>query len=78
MRSSARTSPPSCASSAGVFAVIAGFLLILNVIQAWLNLQTKLKLREGLTRDLIGQWMGGALSGSPRRATSGSIRTSAS
>jgi putative ATP-binding cassette transporter len=41
----------------GVFALIASGLLILNVTQMWLNLQTKLKLREGLTRDLIGQWM---------------------
>ena len=40
-----------------VFVVIAAALLILNIGQVWLNLQTKLRLREGLTRDLIGQWM---------------------
>src|SRR6476659_3664538 len=45
-----------------IFAVIAGGLLILNVTQTWLNQLTKLKLREGLVRDLVGQWM------SPRRA----------
>jgi len=40
-----------------VFAVIAGVLLVLNVIQAWLNQMTALYMREGLTRDLIDQWM---------------------
>lgn len=41
----------------GVFAVIAGGLLILNVAQTWLNQMTKMKLRDGLTRDLIEQWL---------------------
>lgn len=45
-----------------VFAEIAGVLLVLNVIQAWLSQMLHLRLREGLTRDLIGQWM------QPRRA----------
>lgn len=40
-----------------VFALIAGVLLVLNVIQAWLNQMTALYMREGLTRDLIDQWM---------------------
>lgn len=40
-----------------VFAVIASVLLCLNVTQTWLTLTTKLKLREGLTADLIGQWL---------------------
>jgi len=40
-----------------VFAEIAGVLLILNVGQTWLNQMFRLKLREGLTRDLIGEWM---------------------
>ncbi|MBV8329324.1 MAG: ABC transporter ATP-binding protein/permease, partial [Verrucomicrobia bacterium] len=31
----------------GVFGVIAGGLLILNVLQAWLNQAMKVKLREG-------------------------------
>ena len=44
------------------FAEIAGGLLVLNVAQTWLNQMLRLKLREGLTRDLIGQWM------TPRRA----------
>jgi vitamin B12/bleomycin/antimicrobial peptide transport system ATP-binding/permease protein len=45
-----------------VFGVIAGSLLALNVAQAWLREMSKLKLREGLTRDLIDQWL------VPRRA----------
>lgn len=40
-----------------VFAAIAGGLLVLNVTQIWLNQLTKLRLREGLTRDLIEQWL---------------------
>ena len=40
-----------------IFAEIAGALLVLNVGQAWLNQMLRLKLREGLTRDLIGEWM---------------------
>jgi vitamin B12/bleomycin/antimicrobial peptide transport system ATP-binding/permease protein len=46
----------------GVFGVIAGALLALNVAQRWLTEMIKLKLREGLTRDLIDLWM------LPRRA----------
>lgn len=45
-----------------VFIAIAGGLLILNVTQTWLNMMVKLKLRQGLVEDLIGQWM------KPRRA----------
>lgn len=45
-----------------VFAVIAIFLLLLNVAQTWLNQLMRLKLREGLTRDMINEWM------RPRRA----------
>ena len=45
-----------------VFAYIAGSLLVLNVGQAWLNQMLHIKMREGLTRDLIGEWM------KPRRA----------
>ncbi len=40
-----------------VFAVIAGVLLVLNVIQAFLNQMMALYMREGVTRDLIDQWM---------------------
>ncbi len=46
----------------GVFAMIAGSLLVLNVFQTWLHQMTKLKLREGLVLDLLGQWL------APRRA----------
>lgn len=46
----------------GVFGMIAGSLLVLNVFQTFLNQMIKLKLREGLVRDLIGQWL------MPRRA----------
>jgi putative ATP-binding cassette transporter len=41
----------------GVFAVIAAALLILNVGQKWLAETLKLKLREGLAEDLVGNWM---------------------
>lgn len=41
----------------GVFARIAGGLLILNVAQRWLNEMMKLKLREGLVQDLVEQWL---------------------
>src|SRR5262245_17338513 len=46
----------------GVFAIIATALLVLNVGQMWLNLRTKVKLREGLVRDLLNEWL------QPRRA----------
>jgi vitamin B12/bleomycin/antimicrobial peptide transport system ATP-binding/permease protein len=45
-----------------VFALIAGALLVLNVAQRWLTEMLKLKLREGLTLDLVGDWL------LPRRA----------
>jgi vitamin B12/bleomycin/antimicrobial peptide transport system ATP-binding/permease protein len=41
----------------GVFARIAGGLLILNVAQRWLAEMIKLKLREGLVQDLVAQWL---------------------
>jgi len=40
-----------------IFLGIAGSLLVLNVAQTWFNQMFKLKLREGLAEDLIGQWM---------------------
>lgn len=46
----------------GVYAIIAGTLLMLNVSQTWLNLMMKLKLREILSHDLFEQWL------VPRRA----------
>src|SRR6266403_1101104 len=46
----------------GVFFVIAGFLLALNVAQRWLVETLELKLREGLVLGLLRDWM------LPRRA----------
>jgi putative ATP-binding cassette transporter len=46
----------------GVFGIIAGALLVLNVFQRWLTEMIKVKLREGLTLDLVDIWM------LPRRA----------
>jgi putative ATP-binding cassette transporter len=46
----------------GVFCLIAGSLLVLNVAQKWLGETLKVKLREGLIHDLIQDWM------TPRRA----------
>jgi putative ATP-binding cassette transporter len=40
-----------------VFGIIAGALLVLNVFQRWLTEMIKVKLREGLTLDLIDLWM---------------------
>jgi len=42
-----------------IFVLIAGGLLVLNVSQTWLSEMLKVRLREGLTLDLIGQWMKG-------------------
>jgi len=41
----------------GVFALIAGALLVLNVAQRWLGETLKLRLRQGLVRDLIRNWL---------------------
>jgi putative ATP-binding cassette transporter len=46
----------------GVYAIIAGGLLALNVAQTWLNQMTKLKLRQAVTDDLFAEWL------APRRA----------
>jgi putative ATP-binding cassette transporter len=46
----------------GVFCVIAGALLVLNVVQRWLAESLQVKLREGLVRSLLHDWM------LPRRA----------
>jgi putative ATP-binding cassette transporter len=45
-----------------VFGILAGGLLVLNVAQGWLNMTTKVSLREGLVRDLLNEWL------KPRRA----------
>ena len=41
----------------GVFGIIAGGLLVLNVAQRLFGETLKLKLREGLTHDLVQNWM---------------------
>jgi putative ATP-binding cassette transporter len=41
----------------GVFAELAGMLLVFNVAQAWLNLKSKLILRKGLVEDLGAEWL---------------------
>jgi putative ATP-binding cassette transporter len=46
----------------GIFAVIAGVLLVLNVAQRWLVETLQLKLREAMVTDLVGLWL------QPRRA----------
>ena len=43
----------------GVFAVIGGALLVLNVAQQWLTQMLTLKLREGLVHDLVQHWLDG-------------------
>ena len=40
-----------------VFFAIAGALLVLNVVQMWLNMTTQLKLRAGLMHELLDQWL---------------------
>jgi putative ATP-binding cassette transporter len=41
----------------GVFGLIAGALLVLNVAQRWLGETLKLRLRQGLVRDLTENWL---------------------
>src|ERR1700691_4904317 len=41
----------------GVFGLIAGALLVLNVAQRWLGETLKIKLRLGLGLDLIQNWL---------------------
>ena len=41
----------------GVFAFIAGALLVLNVGQRWLGETLKIKLRQGLVLDLVQNWL---------------------
>ena len=53
----ARRDFPEFLVQLGVFAVIVGALLVLNVAQRWLSEMLKLKLREGLVEDLVGEWL---------------------
>jgi putative ATP-binding cassette transporter len=41
----------------GIFGIIAGALLALNVAQRWLGETVKLRLRQGLGHDLVQNWM---------------------
>ena len=48
---------PGFLTQLGVFGEIAGILLILNVMQMWLNQSSKVVLRQGLVNDLLNQWL---------------------
>src|SRR6202789_1338439 len=48
---------PAFLRQLGVFGLIAGALLVLNVGQRWLGETLKLKLRQGLGLDLIHNWL---------------------
>jgi vitamin B12/bleomycin/antimicrobial peptide transport system ATP-binding/permease protein len=41
----------------GIFGLLAGGLLVLNVAQRWLTETLKLRLRQGLAFDLVGNWL---------------------
>jgi putative ATP-binding cassette transporter len=41
----------------GVFGLLAGGLLFLNVLQKWLGEMSKVKMREGLVQDLVKNWL---------------------
>jgi len=46
----------------GIYFMIVGALLVLDVLQAWVNETARFRMRENLTRDLLKLWM------APRRA----------
>jgi putative ATP-binding cassette transporter len=48
---------PRFVAQLGVFGIIAGALLALNVAQRWLGEMLKLKLRQGLVQDLVQNWL---------------------
>jgi len=48
---------PAFIQQLGVFAVLAGILLVLNVAQMWLNQASKVVLRAGLVHDLLDEWL---------------------
>jgi putative ATP-binding cassette transporter len=41
----------------GIFGIIAGALLVLNVAQRWFTEMLKLRLRQGLVQDLLQNWL---------------------
>ena len=57
-----RKDMPAFIKQLGVFAELAGILLVLNVAQTWLNQTSKVVLREGLVNDLLDKWL------APKRA----------
>ncbi len=52
-----RKDMPAFVEQLGVFAKLAGILLLLNVAQMWLNQTTKVVLRQGLVDDLLNEWL---------------------
>ena len=48
---------PAFVEQLGVFGLLAGILLILNVAQMWLNQTSKVVLRQGLVNDLLNEWL---------------------
>jgi putative ATP-binding cassette transporter len=52
-----RRDVPQFLEQLGIFGIIAGTLLALNVAQKWLGEMLKLKLREGLVHDLVQNWL---------------------
>lgn len=52
-----RRSLPDFLQQLQVFFAIVAALLVLNVGQAWLNQMMALSLRDGLTNDLVDQWL---------------------
>jgi putative ATP-binding cassette transporter len=52
-----RKNVPEFIGQLGVFALLAGILLTLNVTQVWLNQTTKLTLRRSLVNDMVAQWL---------------------
>jgi vitamin B12/bleomycin/antimicrobial peptide transport system ATP-binding/permease protein len=53
----ARRDPQAFLDQLTVFAAIAIVLLCLNVAQTWLNQMMKLRLRQGLVRNLLDLWL---------------------
>jgi len=53
----ARKNLPAFFTQLGVFGLLAGSLLVLNVSQLWLNQTSKVTLREGLVNDLMTEWL---------------------
>jgi putative ATP-binding cassette transporter len=52
-----RKDTPLFVEQLGVFAELAGMLLVLNVAQMWLNQMSKVVLRQGLVNDLLNEWL---------------------